>query len=113
MKAILHLRKLLTPLLLGGALLGASLPALADRDHRRYDPPRHDHRHWDNRKPQHHHHHYRGGPSYPKYVHSRPHGVVHHYYFAPAPHWSPPPRVYYSYDPAVVVRMPPIVIKLN
>lgn len=110
MKAI-QLRQLITPLLLGGALFAASLPAMADREHRRYEPPRLQHKHYDQRK--HSHHYHRGKPHYVKHEKHRPHGVVHHYYFPPAPMYSPPPRVHYHYEPAVVVRVPPIAINIK
>ena len=124
-----HLRKLLVPLLLGGTLLATALPSLAygggSRDHdRRYSSPGHSYGHNDRGRGNDHYRgrgsddyrgkhssHYRGGHGYPHYVSPKPRSVVHHYYYAPAPHYSPPPRVFYSYDPAVVIRFPSIIIR--
>lgn len=108
----IDLRRLFVPLLLGGALCAAALPARADhRVHHSYTP---EHRHYNAYV--HGHHHHRSKPHYVK-KHHHPvtvHGVVHHhYYYPPAPYHSPPARVYYSYPSGVAVSVPPIVIKLR
>lgn len=100
MKAI-DFRQMFVPLLLGGALLAASLPALAERG-QGHDAPHRDTQHYDQRKNSHHYH--RSTPYSGKHDHQLSYGVVHRYYFPPAPMYAPPPRIVHYYEPAVVVQ---------
>lgn len=113
MKAI-DLRKMFVPLLVGSALFASSLPAMADRVYRSYEPRK---EYGDYGKHQHKHayKHHRSQSHYAKRHYYQPGNsvVYHHYYYPPAPRYSPPPRVRYSYHPGVVVSLPPIVIKLK
>lgn len=109
MKAI-KFSKFIAPLLVGGALLATALPSMAgDSRHRSYGPPpAHAKAHGHHAKHIHHYH-----RSHPRHVKHQSPRVVHHYYYTHAPRYSPPPRVKYGYEPAVVVRVPPIVINLR
>ena len=104
MKAI-KFSRFIAPLLVGAALLVTALPGMAhDSRQRHYGaPPAHAKAH--GHKVKHGHQQYRHG-------HAKHKRVVHHHHVKHAPHHSYP-RTRYSYEPAVVVRVPPIVINLR
>lgn len=107
MKAI-KFSKFVAPLLVGGALLVTALPGMAHDSRQRYygAPPAHAKAHGHKVK---HAHHQRGHHKHVQYKHKR---VVHHHYVKHTPRYAYP-RTKYSYDPSVVVRIPPIVINLR
>lgn len=100
---------LLTALLLGGALLISAKPAAADiHIYHGYEQVRHD-RHYDHRGHKKHKgkHYKHSKKHHPKYSRHPSRGAVHHHYY------EAPRARHYSHDPAIVVQMPPIVVRLK